>query len=101
MSSGARSMAARKSSPSTAPGRRFARAKERATRWWREMAALTGSNRSSMLQDVEAGRVTEVDAICGAVFREGARRGIDASLNQAMTVLVSSLAPQRAEAPGH
>ncbi len=78
-----------------------ATSEDEATRWWREMAALTGSNRSSMLQDVEAGRVTEVDAICGAVFREGARRGIDASLNQAMTVLVSSLAPQRAEAPGH
>ncbi|MDQ2951328.1 MAG: 2-dehydropantoate 2-reductase [Chloroflexota bacterium] len=62
-----------------------------AVKWWREMAELTGANRSSMLQDVEAKRATEVDAICGAVYREGQRRGVDAPLNQAMTLLVSSL----------
>ena len=59
---------------------------------WRAMAALTGANRSSMLQDVEAGRPTEIDAISGAVAREGERRGVAAPLNQAMTVLVTSLA---------
>jgi 2-dehydropantoate 2-reductase len=64
-----------------------------AVRWWREMAQLTGANRSSMLQDVEAKRPTEVEAICGAVFREGRRRGVEAPLNQAMTLLVSSLHP--------
>lgn len=65
-----------------------------AVRWWREMAELTGANRSSMLQDVEAKRATEVDAICGAVQREAQRLGVDASLNQALTVLVASLHPQ-------
>jgi 2-dehydropantoate 2-reductase len=64
-----------------------------AVKWWREMAQLTGPNRSSMLQDVEAKRVTEVDAINGAVFREGQRRGVAAPLNQAMTLLVSALHP--------
>ena len=64
--------------------------------WWREMAALTGANRSSMLQDVQAGRPTEVDAICGAVQREGERRGVSAPLNQAMTVLVRALEPAAA-----
>lgn len=64
-----------------------------AVRWWREMAELTGANRSSMLQDVEAKRATEVDAICGAVHREGVRTGIDASLNQAMAILVAALHP--------
>ncbi len=64
---------------------------EEAVKQWRAMAALTGANRSSMLQDVEAGRPTEVDAISGAVAREGERRGVAAPLNQAMTVLVSSL----------
>ncbi|TMG55632.1 MAG: 2-dehydropantoate 2-reductase [Chloroflexi bacterium] len=58
---------------------------------WRSMAALTGANRSSMLQDVDAGRATEVDAISGAVAREGERRGVAAPLNQAMTILVSAL----------
>ena len=64
---------------------------DEAVKQWRAMAALTGANRSSMLQDVEAGRPTEVDAISGAVAREGERRGVAAPLNQAMTVLVSSL----------
>jgi 2-dehydropantoate 2-reductase len=64
---------------------------EEAAEQWRAMAALTGANRSSMLQDVEAGRPTEIDAISGAVAREGERRGVAAPLNQAMTLLVSSL----------
>jgi 2-dehydropantoate 2-reductase len=64
-----------------------------AVKWWREMAELTGANRSSMLQDVEAKRATEIDAICGAVYREGQRRGVEAPLNQAMTLLVSALHP--------
>lgn len=69
---------------------------DQARRAWRDIATLTGANRSSMLQDVEAGRATEIDAICGAVHREGERRGVAAPLNQAMTVLVSALAPGRA-----
>jgi 2-dehydropantoate 2-reductase len=64
---------------------------DEATTQWRTMAALTGANRSSMLQDVEAGRPTEIDAISGAVALEAERRGIAAPLNQAMTLLVSSL----------
>ena len=66
-------------------------AEDDAVAWWREMAKLTGANRSSMLQDVDAKRVTEIDAICGAVQREGMRHGIAAPLNQSMTLLVSSL----------
>ena len=69
---------------------------EDAVRQWRAMAALTGTNRSSMLQDVEAGRATEVDAISGAVAREGERRGVPAPLNQAMTLLVSAVYPRSA-----
>jgi len=65
---------------------------DEAVKQWRAMAALTGANRSSMLQDVEAGRLTEIDAISGAVAREGERRGVAAPLNQAMTLLVASLA---------
>ena len=69
-----------------------------AVTWWRDMAQLTGANRSSMLQDVEAKRVTEIDAICGAVYREGQRRGVEAPLNQAMTLLVSALHPSPTQA---
>jgi 2-dehydropantoate 2-reductase len=64
---------------------------DEATTQWRAMAALTGANRSSMLQDVEAGRPTEIDAISGAVAREADRHGLAAPLNRAMTLLVSSL----------
>ena len=67
---------------------------DEAVKQWRAMAALTGANRSSMLQDVEAGRPTEIDAISGAVAREGERRGVAAPLNRAMTLLVASLAPR-------
>jgi 2-dehydropantoate 2-reductase len=65
---------------------------DEATKQWRAMAALTGANRSSMLQDVEAGRPTEIDAISGAVAREAERHGVMAPLNQAMTLLVRSIA---------
>jgi 2-dehydropantoate 2-reductase len=68
-------------------------AEDDAVRWWRDMAQLTGANRSSMLQDVDAKRATEVDAICGAVFREGRRRGVAAPLNQSMALLVTALHP--------
>ena len=67
---------------------------DEAVKQWRAMAALTGANRSSMLQDVEAGRPTEIDAISGAVAREGERRGVTAPLNQAMALLVPALAPR-------
>lgn len=70
-------------------------ADDEAPRLWRDIAILTGPNRSSMLQDVQAGRPTEVDAINGAVHREGERRGVAAPLNQAVTVLVSALATER------
>ena len=63
-----------------------------AVKQWRAMAALTGANRSSMLQDVEAGRPTEIDAISGAVARLAERHGVAAPMNQAMTVLVRSIA---------
>jgi len=72
---------------------------DEAVKQWRAMAALTGANRSSMLQDVEAGRVTEIDAISGAVFREGEKRGVAAPLNQAMTLLVSAIHPAHASMP--
>jgi 2-dehydropantoate 2-reductase len=47
-----------------------------------------GDGKGSMLQDVEAGRRTEIDTITGAVIREAERLGVDAPLNRAMYDLV-------------
>lgn len=52
-------------------------------------------NRSSMLQDMSAGRPTEIEAINGAVVREGARHGIATPANEAITVLVKAVEAKR------
>ncbi|MBS1860775.1 MAG: 2-dehydropantoate 2-reductase [Actinobacteria bacterium] len=44
--------------------------------------------KGSMLQDVEAGRRTEIDVITGAVVRAAASAGLDAPLNEAIYALV-------------
>jgi 2-dehydropantoate 2-reductase len=45
-------------------------------------------HKPSMLQDVEAGRQTEVDFLNGAIVAFGERHGVDAPLNRALTALV-------------
>jgi 2-dehydropantoate 2-reductase len=47
-----------------------------------EVARLTTDNRSSMLQDVDRGARTEIDALCGAVVREGRQRGVPTPVNE-------------------
>ncbi len=60
---------------------------------WRRIASALGDNRSSMLQDVEGGRRTEVEAINGAVADRGERVGVQAPLNRAFTILVAAFHP--------
>jgi 2-dehydropantoate 2-reductase len=55
------------------------------------VAQATGANRSSMLQDVLRGSPTEVDAINGAVAREGRRLGVPTPVNALLTELVAAL----------
>ena len=57
----------------------------------RAMAAATAANRSSMLQDVERGRPTEIGALNEAVAAEGARLGIPTPLNRAISALIRDL----------
>jgi len=45
-------------------------------------------HKPSMLQDVEAGRATEIDFLNGAIVSFGERYGVDAPLNRALTALV-------------
>lgn len=58
-----------------------------------EVARRTAANRSSMLQDIERGRPTEIDAICGAIVAEGERAGVATPVNHVLWDLVRSLAP--------
>ena len=51
-------------------------------------ARATAPNRNSMLQDVDAARPTEIDAICGAVVRHAERLGVAVPLTRTMLALV-------------
>ena len=48
----------------------------------------TAANRCSMLQDVQRGRATEIDAINGAIARLGAGKGVPAPCNATLAQLV-------------
>jgi 2-dehydropantoate 2-reductase len=56
-----------------------------------EIARATAVNRSSMGQDVDHGRITEIEAINGVIVKEGARLGIDTPVNQTLTGLIETL----------
>ncbi len=56
-----------------------------------EVARRTAANRSSMLQDVERGRPTEIDAISGAIVAAGQRLGVPTPVNELLWDLVRSL----------
>ena len=51
----------------------------------------SAANHSSMLQDVERGRPTEIDAINGVIVSEGRRLGVSAPMNEAVWRLVRGL----------
>ena len=55
------------------------------------VARATAANRSSMGQDVDHGRRTEIDAINGAVVRQAESAGIPVPVNRALTALVKTL----------
>lgn len=48
-------------------------------------------NKASMLQDVEARRRTEIDAINGAIVERGERLGISTPVNRTLTALVKAI----------
>lgn len=54
----------------------------------KNVARMTGPNRSSMLQDVMNRRQTEIDVINGAIVDEGRRLKIPTPVNLALTNLV-------------
>jgi 2-dehydropantoate 2-reductase len=59
------------------------------------VCAATAANRASMLQDLDAGRPTEIDAINGALAALGARHQVATPLNAALTALVEAVGGRR------
>lgn len=57
----------------------------------REVATLTADNKSSMLQDIERCKRTEIESICGAVMRYGETAGIETPVNRALLALVKGI----------
>ena len=51
----------------------------------------TAENRCSMLQDVKAGRETEIEMLCGEIVRRGERCGVSTPLNTLLLAQVKSL----------
>jgi 2-dehydropantoate 2-reductase len=62
-----------------------------------QVAEKTGKNRSSMLQDFDRGRVSEIDFINGAIVREAEELGLKVPANRAVTLLVKSFDARRGE----
>lgn len=56
-----------------------------------DIAAATAANRSSMGQDVDKKRLTEIRAINGYVVREAERIGVSAPVNRTLTALIRTL----------
>ncbi len=54
------------------------------------LVPITYDHRSSMLQDLERGRRTEVDALNGAIWHRGAARSMSTPYNETLTRLVQS-----------
>ena len=60
-----------------------------------DVARRTATNRSSMLQDVQRGAPTEIDAICGAIVRIAEIHTIPVPANRTCWQLVKALHPSR------
>lgn len=56
-----------------------------------DIAAATAPNRSSMGQDVDAHRITEIDAINGYIVRRAEELGIEVPVNQTLVRLIKTV----------
>jgi len=57
------------------------------------IARRTADNLSSMLQDVQRGAPTEIDAICGAIVQAGEQTGVPTPINRTVLQLIKALRP--------
>jgi len=56
------------------------------------IARRTAANRSSMLQDVQRGAPTEIEAICGAIVQAGEHTGVPTPINRTLFQLIKARA---------
>ncbi|MDG1524494.1 MAG: 2-dehydropantoate 2-reductase [Candidatus Thalassarchaeaceae archaeon] len=56
-----------------------------------DLCRATADNRVSMLQDIMAGRETEIESICGEVIKRGEALGIPTPRNQTLHALVKGI----------
>ncbi len=63
----------------------------------REVARCTALNHSSMFQDIARGAPTEIEAINGAVVREGQRCGVPTPVNEVLWRLIRTLVTNKTE----
>ena len=57
----------------------------------RKVVESTSENRVSMLQDLMAGRKTEIDVLCGAVISKGEELGVPTPRNEILMALVRGI----------
>jgi len=72
---------------------------EEVTRDLERIVRATAANRSSMLQDIDRGRPTEIDAISGEILREAERRGLELPATRAIVAEVTARASRAASRP--
>jgi 2-dehydropantoate 2-reductase len=56
-----------------------------------DVATATATNRSSMLQDIESGRETEIDAITGYLCQLAAKQGMSLPVNEKLLAIVKAI----------
>jgi 2-dehydropantoate 2-reductase len=61
-----------------------------------DVARKTGANRSSMLQDFDRGRPSEIEVMNGAIVREAARAGLQVPVNVTITRIIRGMQKARA-----
>ena len=52
---------------------------------------MTSENKSSMLQDIERNRPTEIDSINGAIVNVGKKYGVDSPVNETLTIMIKGM----------
>jgi 2-dehydropantoate 2-reductase len=72
---------------------------EEVTRDFERIVRSTAANRSSMLQDIDRGRPTEIDAISGEILREATRHGLELPATRRVVDRVTALSSRSRSGP--